>query len=278
MDRCDSSFRATQDEIIATLGETIGIDGAYARRCARYECSAFRIGIHVLPLILFAETLDVRLAAWIEELLATLLPRGPHFRRCGIPVRTALLQNRAKVLAEFFHSGPAEEPVAVIDLINHKTGLKDNDVGDHGIVERIRVFGDVEIFLDNTPRVREERPVGTDTVAIFTRLSNIVGANRDEPAIPNLELTMELDQPLNLPTVLGSVTSAAEDEDQWILSLQFGELPVFRSVVGKLVVGEDSPGDHGRSHMKPSSLGCVSPGYVAMVSSRRSHSSLGLAN
>jgi len=209
-------------------------------------------------LILFTKSLDVCFAIRIEEFLATLLPRRFHFRRCNIPVRTALLQNRAKVLAEFFHSGPAEEPVAVIDLINHKTGLKDNYLGDHGIVERIRVFGDVQIFLDNTPRVREERPVGTDTVAIFTRLSNIVGANRDEPAIPNLELTMELDQPLSLPAVLGSVTSAAEDEDQWILSLQFGELPVFRGVVGKLVVGEDGPGNNVRSHMKSSSLGCVS--------------------
>jgi hypothetical protein len=138
-------------------------------------------------------------------------------------------------------------------------------VGDHGIVERISVFGDVEIFLDDSPGVGEEGPVGTDSAAIFTRLSNIVGANRDEPAIPNLELTMELDQPLSLPAVLGSVTSAAEDEDQWILSLQFGELPVFRGVVGKLVVGEDGPGNNVRSHIKSSSLGCVSPGDVLVA-------------
>jgi hypothetical protein len=74
-------------------------------------------------------------------------------------------------------------------------------VGDHGIVDRISVFGDVEIFLDDTPRVGEERPVGTDSAAIFIRQSDIVGANRDKPG--NLELTMEFNKPFSLPAVLG---------------------------------------------------------------------------
>ena len=63
----------------------------------------------------------------------------------------------------------AEEPVAVVDLINDKAGLEDNHVGDHGIVERISVFGDVEIFLDSTSRVEEERPVGTISAAAANR-------------------------------------------------------------------------------------------------------------
>src|SRR6266516_6168285 len=60
----------------------------------------------------------------------------------------------------------------------------------------------------------------------------------------------------------------------WMLSLQFGELPAFRGVVGKLIVGEDSPWNNVRSHMKSSIVGCASPGYISMVSSRRSHSGL----
>ena len=95
-------------------------------------------------------------------------------------------------------------------------------MGDHGIVDRISVFGDVEIFLDGTPRVGEERPVGTDSAAIFIRQSDIVGANRDKPAIGNLELTMEFNKPFSLPAVLGAETSAAEDENHWMLSLQLG--------------------------------------------------------
>src|SRR5437868_13456372 len=52
-----------------------------------------------------------------------------------------------------------------------------------------------------------------------------------------------------LPAVLRTETSAAEDENHRILSLQFGKLSAFRSVVGKLVVGEDSAGNYVRSHM-----------------------------
>ena len=74
--------------------------------------------------------------------------------------------------------------------------------------------------------------MGVDSGAIFIRLRDVVGADRDESAIANLEFTMELNQPLRLPAVLGSVTPAAEYEDHGILSLQFGESPAFRGMVG----------------------------------------------
>jgi len=38
-----------------------------------------------------------------------------------------------------------------------------------------------------------------------------------------------------------------------MLSLQLGELPALRGVVGKLIVGEDSPWNNVRSHVKSSS-------------------------
>ncbi len=192
-------------------------------------------------LILFTESLDVRLAVRIEKFLAALLPRRFEFGCRDVPVRPAFLGNGTQILAEIFHGGPAEEPVAVVDLINDKTGLEDNHMRNHGIVDRVRVFGDVEIFLDDTPRVGEERPVGADSAAIFTRLSDIVGANGDKPAIGNLEFTMEFNKPFGLPAVPGAKTSAAEGENHGMWSLQIGELPAFRGVVGKLIVGEFSP-------------------------------------
>jgi hypothetical protein len=81
---------------------------------------------------------------------------------------------------------------------------------------------------------------------------------------------MEFNKPFILPALLGAETSAAEDENHWMLSLQFGELPAFRGVVGKLIVGEDSPWNNVRSHLRCS----TSPGYVSTVSSRCSHSDL----
>jgi hypothetical protein len=110
-------------------------------------------------------------------------------------------------------TAPRYAIVMVVDLINDKTGLEDNHVGDHGIVGRISVFGDIEIFLDNTRWVGEEGLVGADPAAIFIRLSDIVRADRDKPAIGNLELTMEFNEPFILPPFLGAETSAAEDEN-----------------------------------------------------------------
>jgi hypothetical protein len=188
-------------------------------------CGSLAYDLQLIPiprLILFTEGLDVSFAIRIEEFLAALLPRSFEFGRRDVPVRPALPGNGTQVLAEIFKSGPAEEPVAVVNLVNDKTGFEDNHVRDHGIVDRIGVFGDVEIFLDDAPSVGEEWPVGTDSAAIFIRLCDIVGADRDEPAIGNLELTMELNESCGLPAVLGAETSAAEDENHRMLSLQLG--------------------------------------------------------
>ena len=65
----------------------------------------------------------------------------------------------------------------------------------------IGVLGDVEIFSDFARRVREKRPVRTDATAIFVHLSGVVGANRDQPAIGNLELTMKLKKQFMLSAV-----------------------------------------------------------------------------
>ena len=62
---------------------------------------------------------------------------------------------------------------------------------------------------------------------------------------------MELNKPFSVPAVLGAETSTAEDENHWMLSLQFGELPTIRGVIGKLIVGEDRPGNNVRSHIQP---------------------------
>jgi hypothetical protein len=113
--------------------------------------------------------------------------------------------------------------VAIVDLVDDKAGLEDDHMRDHRIVGRIRVFGDVEIFLDDTPRVGQEGPVRADTATIFVRLSDVVGTDRDKPAIANLHLTVELKKPFSLSAVFGAETAAAQ------------ELPAFRGVRRKLV-------------------------------------------
>jgi len=82
---------------------------------------------------------------------------------------------------------------------------------------------------------------------IVTCLAEIVAAM--EIQICPDEKRNPVDQPFGLPAVLGAVTSAAEDENHWMLTLQFGELPALRGVVGKLIVGKDSPWNDVRSHI-----------------------------
>src|SRR5262249_48599666 len=102
-----------------------------------------------------------------------------QFRSCDVPVGSAFLAHGTEVLTEIFYGGPAEEPIAVVDLMNDQTWLEDDHVGDHRIVGGIRVFGDVQIFLDVTPPVGEEGQVGPIPAEIFTRLGDIGGADRD---------------------------------------------------------------------------------------------------
>ena len=95
--------------------------------------------------------------------------------------------------------------------------------------------------------------MGPDSTAIFIGLRDVVGAYRNQPAIRDLEFAMELNKPFRLPAVLRAETSAAEDKNHGMLSLQCGELPAFRRVVGKLIVGEDGPRNNIRAHMESSS-------------------------
>ena len=60
--------------------------------------------------------------------------------------------------------------------------------------------------------------MGTDSAAIFVSLRDVVGADRGEPAIADLELTMELEKPFGLAAVLRAETSAAEDENHRMLA------------------------------------------------------------
>ena len=200
-------------------------------------------------LILFAESLNVRFSVGIEKLPAAFLPRRSEFGRRDVPVWPAFLRNGTQVLAEIFERGAAEKPVTVVDLINDKAGLEDNHVGNHGIVDRIGVFGDVEIFLDHAPRVGKERPVGAHSASVLIGQSDVVGAYRDKPAIGDFELTMEFHQPFRLPAILRTKPSTAEDQNHGMLRLQFGELTAFRGVVGKFIIGEDGPWNDVRSHM-----------------------------
>src|SRR5258708_18742974 len=174
-------------------------------------------------LILFADGLKIGFAVGVEKIFAALLPAGSEIGGGDVPVWAAFLGDGAEVLAEFFDGGTAEEPVAVVNLVNDETGLEDDHVGDHGIVERVGVFGDVEIFLDDAAGVGKERPLGADAAAIFVGFGDVVGADGDEAAIRDLEFAMELHKAFGLAAVLGAEATAAEDKNHGMRALQFSD-------------------------------------------------------
>src|SRR4051812_17649159 len=172
-----------------------------------------------LLLILLAERLRKALAVWIEAFLTALLPRSFKLGRRDVPVRPAFLADSTQVLSEFFDRGPPEEPVAIVNPVNDKAGLQHDHVRDHGIVFGVSVFGDVEVLLNDAPRIGKKGPVRADAAAVFVGLGDVVGADRDQPAIADLHLTMELQQTFGLTAVLRAKGAAAKDEHHRILSL-----------------------------------------------------------
>src|SRR6202012_3817907 len=123
------------------------------------------VAMNDLPhsLVLFAEGLRVGLAVGVEAIFVALLPGGPELGCGDVPVWAAFFCDSAQVLAEIFKSGAAEEPITVVDFVDHETGLENDDVGNHGIVDGVGVLGDVEIFLHDAACVGEEWPVSADS-------------------------------------------------------------------------------------------------------------------
>ena len=86
------------------------------------------------------------------------------------------------------------------------------------------------------------------TGAELVRLGDVVGTDGNKSAITNLELTMELNQALVLPAVLGTEAAAAEHENHRMLPLHFGKPPALAGMVGKLIIREDGSWDDVGSH------------------------------
>ncbi len=95
----------------------------------------------------------VRFVVGIKQFFIPVLPRSFQVRICDIPIGSRFSENRTQVLAEIFDCGSAKEPVAVVDLVNDETRFKHDRVWDHRIVQRIRVFSDIEVSLNYTPGV-----------------------------------------------------------------------------------------------------------------------------
>jgi hypothetical protein len=206
--------------------------------------------MEIIPQRHGCNSLLVCLIVGVKEFLITVLPRSFQLRTCDIPIGATFSKNRTQILAEILSCGSAKEPVAVVDLVNEETRFKHDRMWDHRIMHRIRVFANIEVFLNDPPGVGQEGPVGANSTSKFIGLNDVVGSDRDQSAICNLELAVELNETLMLPPLLWAETAATEYENHWVLPLEFRELPAFCGVVGKLIVGEDCAWNNVISHLR----------------------------
>lgn len=58
---------------------------------------------------------------------AAIQPRRLELGRSDVPVEPAPARNLAHVLAKFFQRRAAEEPVTVVDLVDHQARLKNGE-------------------------------------------------------------------------------------------------------------------------------------------------------
>ena len=78
------------------------------------------------------------------------------------PISNLAIMGLLEVLPKILECRPAEKPIAVVDLVDDEAWFQNDDVGNHRIMVGICVFSDVEIFLNDSSRIRQKWPVGAD--------------------------------------------------------------------------------------------------------------------
>src|SRR5215217_5228076 len=108
-----------------------------------------------------------------------------------VPGRADLGADRAQVVAEVDERRAPPEPVAVVDAVDDEPRLEHGRVRDHRVVLAVGVLLDVEVPLDDAPRVGEERPLGSDRGAELLELVMGVGGDRGDLGVGHGELGIE---------------------------------------------------------------------------------------
>ena len=130
----------------------------------------------------------------------------------------------AQVAPEVVERRPPPEPVAVVDRVDDEPRLEHERVRDHRVVVGVGVLLDVEVLLDDAPRVGEERPLGADRVAELLERVVRVGRDRGDLGVGHGDLRIVRGELEVLLVLLRAVVAAREREDQRVVALDLAEL------------------------------------------------------
>src|SRR5947209_17836235 len=98
--------------------------------------------------------------------------------------------------------------------------------------------------------------MGACSGAIFIRLCDVIGRDRDQPAIADFHFAIALNKTFSLPAIFWAIAAAAQNQNQRILLLQIGKLPTFSGLIREFVIREFGSGNNVSSHRKSSAVFC----------------------
>ena len=104
-----------------------------------------------------------------------------------------------------------------------RPGLSTSVCGIIGSLLGVGVLLDVEVLLDDPPRVGEEGPLGADRRAELLQRVVLVGRDRGHLGVRHGDLRIERRELEVLLVLLRAVVAAREREDQRVVALQLAE-------------------------------------------------------
>jgi hypothetical protein len=135
--------------------------------------------------------------------------------------------------------GPAPEPVADVDLLDHEPGGEDQRVR-HArvVVVRVGVLVDVEVLLHLEVGVGQERPARAGRDLQLEDVVQHVRHDRDELGEGDRAELVEVEQLAVVLALARAVLAAAEVQDQDVVALELGQPVQLALLVGQLEVGD----------------------------------------
>src|ERR1700719_3136983 len=160
------------------------------------------------------------------------VPSLTESRSAQIPVRTDLARHGAQIVPEVDGGRPAPEPIAVIDAVDDESRLEHECMRNHWIVLRVGILRYVEVLLNGSVGVGEERPLRADRRAELLECVVVIGGDRDDLGVTHSDLRIKRGKIQMLLVFLRAVVATRERQDQRVIALEFAELARCVRVIG----------------------------------------------
>ena len=179
------------------------------------------------------------------------LARIPSFaqsRSLEIPVRTDLARHGPQVMPEVDDGRPPPEPIAVIDAVNDESRFEHQSVRNHRIMFGVGVLRDIEILLNYSAGVGEERPLRADRCSELLDCVVVIGGDGHYLGVSDSDLGIKGSKIQMLLVLFRAVMAARERQYERVIALEFAEPARCARVIGLLIIRKNGSGYQFRGH------------------------------